>query len=109
VPPARSRHALAPLGQREVILRPAEARHQRQRVSVEQATPAAGVGRRGKPTGQTPPAQHLLDEGDADAELAGESAARGRPFVAGRGHLGTYIRGGGFHAKMLRRHRSTTN
>jgi hypothetical protein len=88
VHPTRRSHALAQLCQSEVVLLADQARHECQGCSVEYATPPAGM-RRGESAGQTPSAQHLLDEGDADAELAGELTSRGRPFVASLGDLGT--------------------
>jgi hypothetical protein len=102
-------HALAQLCQGEVVLRAEQARHQRQGCSVEQAAPPAGVCGSGKPAGQPASAPHLLDKGDADAELPGELTSRGRSFVAGVGDLGTSIRGGGFHAMTLLLHCSTAN
>jgi hypothetical protein len=89
VHPALSRHALAQLCKCEVVLLADKAGHQRQCLSVEQATPAAGMGRSGKPAGQPSPAQHLLDKGHADAELPGELTPRGRALVAGLCNLGT--------------------
>ena len=86
--PTHRSHALAELSQSEVVLPADEACHERQGCSVEYAAPPAGM-RRGKSAGQTPAAQHLLDKGDADAELAGELTPRGRPFVAGLGNLAT--------------------
>jgi hypothetical protein len=106
---ALSRHALAQLCECQVVLRTDETRHQRQRCRVEQAAPPAGVRRSGEPAGQPTSAQHLLDEGDADAELPGELTPRGHALITGLRDLGTQIRGGGFHATTLLLPRSTAN
>jgi hypothetical protein len=89
VHPTRRSHALAQLCQSAVVLLADQARHERQGFSVEYAASPAGVRRRSESAGQTPSAQHLLDKGDADAELAGELTSRGRSFVASWGDLGT--------------------
>jgi hypothetical protein len=86
---ALSRHALAQLCKPQVVLLPDETRNQRQRFSVEQATPPAGGRSRGGPAGQLASAQHLLDEGDADAELPRELTPRGRALITGLRDLGT--------------------
>ncbi len=109
MPPARSRYTRAQLCEGEVVLRTKQAGHQPQGFSVAQAAPATGVSRRREPAGQPPSAGHLLAKGDADAELAGELPARGRPLVAGVGHLGTSISGVGVHTTILRGHCSTSN
>jgi hypothetical protein len=83
-----------------------QTRHERQRLSLVHATPAAGVGSR-EAAGRTASAPPLLNTGDADAELAGKLTSQSRPFVAGLGALGTSIRCGDFHATTLLLHRST--
>jgi hypothetical protein len=108
-PPALSRPALALRGEPQVVRRTGAPCKPCQGCSVEQATPAAGGRRRGGPAGQPASAQPLLENGDADAALAGELTPRGRPCVAGVGHLGTSIRGRGVHAMTLRLCRSTAN
>jgi hypothetical protein len=86
---ALSRYAFAQLCERQVVLLMDEMRHQPQRFSVEQGAPPASMRSSGGPAGQSASAQHLLDKGDADAELPSELTPRGRALVAGLGDLGT--------------------
>ena len=106
---ALSHHTRAQFCQGQVVLLAEEACHERQGLSVEQAAPPAGVRGRSEPAGQPASAPHLLEKGDADAELAGELSSRARPFVAGLGDLGTSISGVGFHATILLHHCATAN
>jgi hypothetical protein len=95
VPPALTRDALAQRCQRQLVLRAEEPCHDCQRVSAEDAAPAAAVDSR-EPAGQPALAPHRLDDGNADAALAGEPTPRRRALVAGWGTLGAYISGAGF-------------
>src|SRR5215475_2159415 len=80
--PARICHVRAQLCQGEVVPLAEEARHERQCLSVEYATPTTGVRRSGQPAGQPASAQHLLDKVDADAALAGELTSQAWVILA---------------------------
>jgi hypothetical protein len=72
---------LAQLCERQVVLLLNEARDEGQRVRVEQGLSAAGVSCGSEFTRRALPSPHLLDEGEAHAELAGELTLRACALV----------------------------